>query len=61
MSFHLTIKNENRSNPRTMAPEKKGPFLFGDRSWGYGMSNGWKQGLDWGEKLNEKGSVKHTT
>ena len=25
------------------------PFLFGDISWGYGMSSGWKQGIGWGK------------
>ena len=30
MSIHLIIKNENCPNSRTVTPEKKGPFLFGD-------------------------------
>ena len=55
-----------RSNPRTATPEK---FLFGDSSWGYDKSCGWKEGLGWGtdprvcgwcEEVSEKGSVKHT-
>ena len=41
-------------------PEEKRPFLFSDNSWGYDMSNGWKQRLSWGEKLNIKGAVKQT-
>ena len=56
MSIHLTIKNENRSNPRTTMPKKKRAFLFGDSSWGYDMYCGGKQGLGWGEKLIEKWS-----
>ena len=55
----MTIKNENRSNP---SPRKKG--CFGDSSWGYDMSCGWKEGLGcyqgWGEEVSEKGSVKQT-
>ena len=34
MSTHVTIKNENRPNPRTATPEKKGPFHSGASSWG---------------------------
>ena len=47
---------------RTVTPEKKGPFLFGDSSWAYDtcMSCGWKEGLGWGEEVSEKGSVKQT-
>ena len=37
MLTHLTIKNENCSNLRTATPEKKGPLLSGDSSWGYDM------------------------
>ena len=40
---------------------KKGPFLFGDCSWGYDMSCGWKEGLGWGKEFSEKGSVKQTS
>ena len=47
MSIHLTIKNKNRSNPRTATSEKKG-----DSGWGYDMSCGWKQGLGWSEDWN---------
>ena len=32
MSSHLTIKNENRPNPRTATPEKKCAS-----SWGYDL------------------------
>ena len=54
--------NENRPNPRTATPEKKGPFLSSDSSWGYDMFCGWKQAwLSWGELLSEKGSVKQTS
>ena len=28
ITCHLTIKNENRPNPRTATPEKKGPTAF---------------------------------
>ena len=28
MSTHLTIKNENRPNPRTATPEKKGMGMY---------------------------------
>ena len=52
MSTHLTIKNENRPNPRTGTPEKKGPFLCGASSWRYDLFCGY------GWKHNEKGSVK---
>ena len=34
----MTIKNENRPNPRTVSPEKNGgPFLSGASSWGYDL------------------------
>ena len=36
MSTHQTIKNENRPNPKTATPEKKGLFS-GASSWGYDM------------------------
>ena len=29
MPIHLTIKNENRPNPRTMTHKKKGPLFLG--------------------------------
>ena len=60
MSIHLTIKNENPSNARTATPEfclviHVVVMVVGDL-----MSCGWKQGLGWGEKLSEEGSVKQT-
>ena len=36
------------------------PFLPGDSGWGNDLFCGWKQGLSWGEKLSEKGSLKET-
>ena len=56
--INLTIKNQNRSNPRTVT-------LFGDSSLGYEtcrpMSCGWKEGLGWGEEVkSEDGYVKQT-
>ena len=58
--FLLTIKNENRSNPRTATPKKK--IIFGDSRWGYDtcISCGWKEGLGWSEEDSEKWSVKQT-
>ena len=58
MLIHLPIKNENRPNSRTATPRKKDP---GDNSWRDDLFCSWKQGLSWGKKLSEKGSVKQTT
>ena len=45
MSIHLTIENENRgSSCETI----------------YDLFCGWKQGLGWDEKVNEKRPVKQT-
>ena len=37
------------------------PFFLGNRSWGYDLFCGWKQGLRWVEELREKGSVKQSS
>ena len=37
--------------PETVTPDN---ILFGGSSWGYDMACGWKQGLGWCDKLQNR-------
>ena len=39
MAAHLTIKNENRPNPRTATPAFSLVIVVGDMIWGYKQKN----------------------
>ena len=63
MSPHLTIWS-NKNHPRLSWRGDKFVkndlwSISGDSSWGYDLFCDQRQGLSWGDKICEKGSVTH--
>ena len=62
MSIHLTIKEpEPPQSENCNAQEKRAFFSQVVELQGNNLFCGWKQGISWGEKFSEKGSVKQAT